>query len=183
MRQLFQLIVQAGALVRCILLTLGRHIRTQALRFPGPAPRIGRHQSVLLAVLILLVVLGVHYLPALLASHYEHPDDAERALQYVAQGAKGIAMMILLLALMPRRLHIVPVWAAGAWLIYEDALVAGCRLAVGIENVPTAAPNPWHGICQQVTGAPIYLVAAALAVIAAACIWHTLDDDDKAADD
>lgn len=183
MRPLVQLIVQAGAVVRCGLLTLGRSIRTQARRCPGPASRIGRHQSVLLAVLLMLVVLGVHYLPLLLAVHYEHPAKAERALFYVAQAAKGIAMMILLLALMPRRRRMVPVWAAGAWLIYEDALVVGCRLAVGIENVPAAAPNPWQGICQQLTDAPLYIGAAVLAVIAAACIWHTLEDDATDADD
>ena len=183
MRQLVQLIVQAGALVRYSLLTLCRSIRTQALRFPGPAPRIGRHRSVLLAVLLLLLVLTVHYLPNVLATQYPNPLAAERAWFYVAQGFKGLVLLAVILMLLPRRRRMVPVWAAAAWGAWEDGLVVSCRLAAGIGQPPPTTMGVWQGMCHQITQAPLHIVAAALAVIAATCIWHTLDDDDKAADD
>lgn len=183
MRQLVQLILQAGAAARSGLLMIVRGIRAWALQFPGSAPRIGRHRSVLLAVLLLLLVLTVHYLPNALATHYPNPLAAERAWFYVAQGFKGLVLLAVILVLLPRRRRMVPVWAAAAWGAWEDGLVVSCRLAAGIGQPPPATMGVWQGMCHQITQVPLHIVAAALAVTAAACIWHTLEDEDKADDD
>lgn len=118
----------------------------------------------------------VHYAPGLAAQLYPQPLDAERAWEYVAQGLKGIALLAIIIALLPRTRWAVPVWAAAAWGIWEDALVAGCRLAIGIGQPPAAPGNTWQGICAQSTQAPLWVGAAVLAVLTAACIWHVLEE-------
>lgn len=137
---------------------------------------MNRLRFVYLAVALLCVTLGAHYAPRLVASLYANAPAAERAWFYIAQGLKGIALLAIIIALMPRTRWAVPVWAAAAWGMWEDALVAGCRLAIGIGQPPAAPGNTWQGICAQSTQAPLWVGAAVLAVLTAACIWHVLEE-------
>ena len=100
-----------------------------------------RATSLLLAVVLLLATGALHYGVDPLAATYADPAAARRALLLVC-----------------------------VWAIAEQALVAGCRLARGIEQVPNLPL--WAGMCTTVTGEPTYLLGAVLGGIAAASILY-----------
>lgn len=133
-----------------------------------------------LMLVVILITLAVHYLPAFLAERYSDPLHAERALFYVMQGAKGLALFGLIVYLLPKSKYMLPVWFAIAWGVWEDALVVGCRLAIGIENSVTETKNPWEGICEQ-ADMPylLVLVPPLLAAAAWACLLHLREEHGK----
>ena len=131
-----------------------------------------RATSLLLAVVLLLATGALHYGVDPLAASYADPAAARRALFYVGQGVSGMVLagLLLGLALRTRRLYALPLVLVCVWAIAEQALVAGCRLARGIEQVPNLPL--WAGMCTTVTGEPTYLLGAVLGGIAAASILY-----------
>ena len=133
---------------------------------------MNRATCLLLAVLLLLATGALHYGIDPLAATYADPAAARRALFYVGQGLHGALLpgVLMVLALQLRRLYAVPLVLVCVWAIAEQALVAGCRLARGIEQVPDLPL--WAGMCTSVTGQPTYLLGAVLGGIAAASILY-----------
>jgi hypothetical protein len=134
------------------------------------------HALRLLAVLLLVTIGAVHYAPAWLAVWLVSEPNAapvQRALHYVAQGLKGIALLGVIVLLLPRRRAALPVALVCIWGVAEDALVAGCRLARGITQ--PAGPGLWEGVCRQVTSAPTNFIGPVLAAVAAAAILWEFD--------
>jgi hypothetical protein len=82
--------------------------------------------------------------------------------------------------LLPKNKFMVPVWFAVAWAMYEDALVVGCRLAIGIEKPVSKTANPWEGICEQTGMANYWLVIPPILVASTlACLLHVKDEHGK----
>ena len=83
---------------------------------------------------LLLLIGAVHYAVEPPASQPPTQPRASRALFYVAQGIKGICLFGLIAFLAPRKLTAIPLYLACLWGAAEDTLVAGCRIARGIET-------------------------------------------------
>lgn len=133
-----------------------------------------------ITLVVLLLTAAVHYMPTILSQQYTEPVRIERALFYVMQGAKGLVLYGVILWLLPKNKFMVPVWFAVAWAMYEDALVAGCRLAIGIENPVSKTANPWEGICEQTGMANYWLVIPPILIAATlACLLHVKDEHGK----
>lgn len=133
-----------------------------------------------ITLVVLLVTVAVHYMPAILAVQYKEPLRVERALFYVMQGAKGLVLYGLILWLLPKNKFMVPVWFAVAWAMWEDALVVGCRLAIGIENPVSNKTNPWEGICEQTGMSNYWLVIPPILIAATwACLLHVKEEHGK----
>ena len=133
-----------------------------------------------ITLVVLLVTVAVHYMPAILAAQYKEPLRVEKALFYVMQGAKGLVLYGVILWLLPKNKFMVPVWFAVLWAMWEDALVVGCRLAIGIENSVSKTANLWEGICEQ-TGMSNYWLLIPPILIAAtwACLLHVKEEHGK----
>ena len=123
-----------------------------------------------LSSLLLVLVLGTHYAPDVLADFYSDPPRAVRALFYVARGIEGAALFAIVWALAPRKPlgAYIGVTLACCWGVIEEAQTAACRLSIGIEN--TASASRFSGLCDAATGLPIYALtmfgALALAAFA-----------------
>lgn len=147
------------------------------------------------AALILLLVGAVHYGGDLLAMAigYSDQDRASRAIYYVLRSFEGAAQyaVIAFLALLVAELRwqsapafgwreegqhrlqatssAVLVILACGWGMFEQAQAGACRLAIGIENRSPAA-KPLTGLCDDVTGVPMYMLGLAAGAFIAAVI-------------
>lgn len=121
-----------------------------------------------LATLLLVLVLGTHYAPELLADLYGDPAKAARALFYVARGIEGSVLFATVWALAPRKPRgaFVGITLACCWGALEEAQTAVCRLSIGIANTATA--GRFSGLCDAATGLPIYALTMFLALALAA---------------
>ena len=131
-----------------------------------------------LAALLLCVVALLHYGLSWIAQAWPDPGAAHRALFYAGQGIKGCVLWASC-AWMVRRLRRFSLVGAGpamavlsvcVWGFIEDAQVAACRLARGIENLPR--PGLMQGVCDEVAGWPVYLAGLFLAAMAACAVDH-----------
>lgn len=123
-----------------------------------------------LAAALLAAVAVVHYGLGPVSSLWPDPDAAHRALFYIGQGLKGCLLWACVAALVPRRMVSAPVFAVCGWGFFEDAQVAICRAAVGIDSIPS--PGPWRGVCDDLTGLPLYLVGLSIGLVVAAILEH-----------
>lgn len=121
-----------------------------------------------LATLLLVLVLSTHYAPELLADLYSDPARAARALFYVARGIEGSVLFAAVWVLAPRKPRgaFVGVTLACCWGALEEAQTAVCRLSAGIANSVTV--ERYSGLCDAVTGLPIYLLTMLGALVLAA---------------
>lgn len=116
-----------------------------------------------LAFILFVAGLVTHYGYDPLASFWPDPAHAAQAWFYVLRGLLGVVLCLAVLALLPRG----ALAAAGVcgWIAFEEGETAVCRLAQGIGNEPMA--GPWRGLCDAVTGLPVYAIslAAVLAIV------------------
>lgn len=129
--------------------------------------RLARFHLVAWALVLLVAVSALHYGTEYLATFWPDTLAARRALFYVGQGLKGCLLWMALAVMAPKTMAAVPLLAVCAWGFVEDAMVAGCRIAYGIGTIPS--PGLWRGLCDDLTGAPVYLVGPAVGLLAA-CI-------------
>lgn len=116
-----------------------------------------------LTALLLVVVFATHYGTSWVGLLYHNPIAATKAWFYTAQGAKGCILWLVVAVLAPRGAVSIPVYAVCAWGFFEDAQVAGCRIARGIESVPVT--GVWLGVC----GGNWHLYGLLAGLIAASC--------------
>jgi len=95
-----------------------------------------------LAVVLLLTLFGMHYLPSILALNYANQTAAAKAWQYINGGA-GMAVVLACLGLLVRS---AVVWPFVAWGIAEGLGQSVCRLAKPIGGAPPSA-GPFDGLC------------------------------------
>lgn len=122
--------------------------------------------KVLASVLLVLVAM-THYGYDLLAQAFDDAEAAARALFYVLRGIEGFALFGVVWMLAPRRPRpaYIGLSLACAWGMLEEAQTSVCRLAQGIQNV--VSPGPFRGLCDVVTGLPIYMLTAGLVLVVA----------------
>lgn len=124
-----------------------------------------------LGSLLLVLIVTTHYAPALLGSLYADPPAATRAWFYVLRGIEGCVLFAAVWAREPYYpAHIrYGVALACTWGMFEEAETAVCRLAVGIER--KAEVPLFAGLCDAVTGYPIYMLTlVGLMVVLAAIV-------------
>lgn len=95
-----------------------------------------------LAVVLLLTLFGMHYLPSILALNYANQVAAAKAWQYV-NGGFGMAVVLGCLGLLVRS---AVVWPFVAWGVAEGLGQSVCRLAKPIGGAPPSA-GPFDGLC------------------------------------
>lgn len=115
--------------------------------------------------LLLVLVVVTHYGYDLLASFYPDPGAASRAWFYVLRGIEGGLLYLVVWSLAPLRPAAVRIGVAVAcaWGALEELQTAACRLAVGIDR--TAEPGLFRGLCDVVTGWPVYMLTITAALL------------------
>lgn len=146
-----------------------------------------------LAALLLALLAVVHYGGDLLAPLYPDPGVAQRGIYYVARSVEGATqyVVIALLVIALRREKLLRIKAKepgsvkGAAVLLSSAtglvavvccwgalehLQAGiCRLSLGVSNrVPSG--QPLTGICDDLTGVPLYALGLGVVAFIAAVI-------------
>ena len=151
-----------------------------------------------LAALLLAMIAAVHYGADLAAFGYTNHDFARKGLYYVLRSFEGAAqyalIALLALELAIRRMESAFGWreigpqspargdsaarsipAVGlvvlvcGWGMVEHIEAGACRLAIGIENKAPAG-IPLTGLCDAVTGLPMYALGLATVAFIAAVI-------------
>lgn len=110
-----------------------------------------------LASLLLVLVVVTHYAYEPMAGFYAEPRHAAQAIFYTLRGIEGTILYGIVWALTPYRpLHIrLAVSTVCAWGMLEEAQTAICMANIGfIKGVKTQA---YEGLCDMVTGVPIYM--------------------------
>ena len=131
-----------------------------------------------LTAVLLLLMWGAHYLFKSLAWSYPDPVFAAKAIFYAVGGLERSVLYFLvwLLGYMvvskPAR---IPLTLCCLWGVVEGLQIAVCRAAWGFQN---AVPNkPIDGLCDSLTGLPLYsLGLAAFAFIAALLAFQIRDN-------
>lgn len=157
-----------------------------------------------LAALLLAMIASVHYGSDLAAFGYANHDSARKIIYYVLRSFEGsaqyalIALLSLELAIRRveaafgwresqdidparRKVHTIPavglVVLVCGWGMVEHIEAGACRLAIGIDNKAPAG-KPLTGLCDAVTGLPMYALGlAAGAFIAAVIAAYSLGRD------
>lgn len=121
-----------------------------------------------LAALLLLVVFVTHYGYDHLAAFYANKAHAAAAWFYVLRGVQEVILYLLIAFLTPRRSGpaFVVVVAACIWGALEGAQAAVCQSVAGM-GAYTSAPGPYAGLCDAVTGWPMYLAGLMVACLIA----------------
>lgn len=123
--------------------------------------------------LLLVVVALAHVGYDPIGSLYEHPRAAAIAWHSVLRAIEATALYLVVWSLTPWTPAVVRygVSAACAWGALESAQIAACRLALPMDRPPPKVPL-YTGLCDVVTGWPIYLLTA-LVVLAIAVLAPT----------
>jgi hypothetical protein len=118
-----------------------------------------------LASLLLVLVVTTHYAYAPLSEFYGNPQAASKAIFYILRGVEGFILYAVVWSL--SRGGIAVALACG-WGMLESAQTSICRMAIGIERTATA--SPYSGLCDVVTGLPVYALTMVAALIVASFI-------------
>lgn len=123
-----------------------------------------------LASLLLVVVFAANYVPDIIAGTYEEDSQipAARAWEYVFFGAQDAIMFLIAWALVPykpreRR------YASSlvcAWGFYEAIQRPACRLAYAMDRPSSEDTKLYAGLCDHVTGIPVYMATLYVVLIA-----------------
>jgi hypothetical protein len=119
-------------------------------------------------LLVVVVVSHMGYMP--IGELYANPLAAAKAWQYVLRGIEGVVLYLVVWSLTPWT-PVVMRYAVSlvcAWGALESFQIAACRLALPMDRPPPKTPL-YTGLCDLVTGWPIYLLTT-LAVLAVALI-------------
>jgi hypothetical protein len=135
-----------------------------------------------LAFLLFVLVIGTHYTYDLIAAYYTDPAYAAKALFYILRGFEGAILYLVVWSLSlivwartnmrSTGAFCVPVSGACAWGALEEFQTAACRISIGVEVHPIT--YPFKGLCDQVTGVPVYMVT--LLVVVLVFVWQYTRD-------
>ena len=119
-----------------------------------------------LASLLLLIVVVTHYGYEPIAGMYADPGHAARAIFYFLRGVEGTLLYCIIWAMTPwKPAHArLAVSVVCAWGALESAQTAICRAAIGFGSA--AETKPYAGLCDVVTGWPIYMGTMFVVLIA-----------------
>jgi hypothetical protein len=108
-----------------------------------------------------VLVIVTNYVPDLIADFY--PPEVEmaavRAWQLVARGFQAFILFLMVWALLPwkpKEARLAGSLAAG-WGAVESIQIPMCRLAYDMTQRPQADTQLYKGMCDHVTGWPIYM--------------------------
>lgn len=110
-----------------------------------------------LASLLLVLVVVTHYAYEPLAGFYANQRHAAQAIFYALRGVEGAVLYLVVWSLTPfRPLSVrLAVSTVCAWGALEEAQTAVCMAANGFGG--KVATVPYAGLCDAVTGLPIYM--------------------------
>lgn len=119
-------------------------------------------------LLVLVVVTHMGYVP--IGELYADPAPASKAWQYVLRGFEGVVLYLVVWSMTPWQPVVLryAVSLVCAWGALESGQIAVCRLALPMDRPPPRIPL-YTGLCDVVTGWPIYALTAGI-VLAAAMI-------------
>lgn len=111
-----------------------------------------------LASLLLVLVVVTHYAYEPLAGFYANQRQAAQAIFYALRGVEGAVLYLVVWSLTPfRPLSVrLAVSTVCAWGALEEAQTAVCMAAKGF-GAGKVATAPYAGLCDAVTGWPIYM--------------------------
>lgn len=111
-----------------------------------------------LASLLLVLVVVTHYAYEPLAGFYANQRQAAQAIFYALRGVEGAVLYLVVWSLTPfRPLSVrLAVSTVCAWGALEEAQTAVCMAAKGF-GAGKASTAPYAGLCDAVTGLPIYM--------------------------
>lgn len=119
-----------------------------------------------LPLLLLVVVVVRHYGADVLAQFYGDTDFARRALFYALGGIQGVVLYAVVWALTPFKPTYVRIGVSilCAWGMLEEAQVAVCRFAWGIERKTEV--SMWQGLCDSLSGWPVTMGTLLVVLVA-----------------
>lgn len=125
--------------------------------------------------LLLVLVVVTHYSYELLATMYSDQQAAAKAWFYILRGVEGCLLFAVIWTLCPRKPRAAFVGAsiACAWGMLEEAQTAACRIAMPIANIASAPA--FRGLCDVVTGWPIYAATMFAALVVASLAQESGD--------
>lgn len=115
---------------------------------------------------LFFATLGRHYLPDVVAWFaYSNSLRASKALFYVAGGLVGVLLYGTIWHLLPPQPKVLhdSIAMVCAWGMLEEGMVAGCRVAQGIERQPVS--QLWRGLCDASTGLPVSTITLVIPVL------------------
>lgn len=115
--------------------------------------------------LLLVLVVITHYGYDLVASD---SLASAKAWASVLRAIEALALYLIVMSLMPAKPWIVRKAAACAcaWGAFESAQIAVCRLAFPMDRPPPEVSS-YSGLCDKVTGLPIYLLTVSIVLLVA----------------
>lgn len=118
-----------------------------------------------LASILLVIVVVTHYGYEPMAGFYADPGHAARAIFYVLRGLEASLLYLIVWALTPwKPIYVrLAVSAVCAWGALESVQTSLCRISLGIDN--TVGTKPYQGLCDLVTGLPVYMMTLILVLL------------------
>ena len=119
--------------------------------------------------LLLVIVFTAHYAPDLLGDFYPGREvAAARAWQLVLRGVEATLLYLIVWTLVPYR-PFVPRYAASlacSWGVFESVQIPLCRLPYAMDRPPSIDTKLYSGLCDHVTGTPVYMATLYVVLIA-----------------
>jgi len=114
------------------------------------------------------LTLGRHHGVDVVATLFDEPLFARRALFYAAGGIVGAALYALVWLLTPWRPAETRIAVAlvCCWGIMEESQTAICRIGLGLGQ-PAPDGAMWRGLCDQLAGVPVSTMTLVLPVLIA----------------
>lgn len=108
--------------------------------------------------LLLVIVIIVHYSYDLIASFYPDMLASGKAWGSVLRAVEATLLYFIVWALVPLRPAVVRRAASlvCAWGILESVEIGACRLVFPMDRPPPETA-PFTGLCDKVTGWPVYM--------------------------
>jgi len=116
--------------------------------------------------LLLIVVVLAHASYDVIGSFYPDPVAAGKAWAYVLRGFEATMLYLIVWLLLPW--EPISTRIAGsvvcAWGALESFQISACRLQFPMGQPPPSM-KPFTGLCDTVTGAPIYMVTITIVLL------------------
>lgn len=119
-----------------------------------------------LASLLLVLVIVTHYSYDLIASFYLDMLSSAKAWHSVLRAIEAAVMYFVVWSLIPAEPVRVRYAAslACAWGAFESVQIAACRLVYPMDHPPPDT-GPFAGLCDKVTGWPIYMLTVSVVLL------------------
>ena len=116
--------------------------------------------------LLLIVVVLAHASYDVIGSFYPDPVSAGKAWAYVLRGFEATMLYLIIWLLLPW--EPISTRIAGsvvcAWGALESFQISACRLQFPMGQPPPIV-KPFTGLCDTVTGAPIYMITITVVLL------------------